>query len=71
MNYVLIFGNRLQATNFITVAGDKTTFNYTIVGNDMSFDSNQNLLTKKTIVVGNNINTSLSVTSDSLSANNL
>ena len=37
----------------------------------MSFDSNQNLLTKKTIVVGNNINTSLSVTSDSLSANNL
>ena len=48
-----------------------TTFNYTIVGNDMSFDSSQNLLTKKTIVVGNNINTSLSVTSDSLSANNL
>lgn len=71
MNYVLIFGNRLRATNFITVAGGKTTFNYTIVGNDMSFDSNQNLLTKKTIVVGNNINTSLSVTSDSLSANNL
>lgn len=71
MVYVLIFGNRLRATNFITVAGDKTTFNYTIVGNDMSFDSDQNLLTKNTVVVGNNINTSLNVTSDSLSASNL
>lgn len=73
MGYVTIFGNRFQATNFIASAGSKTPYNFTIVGNDLSFDSKQTLTTRKTLVACNNINYSggMNVPSDSLNVNNL